>query len=198
MADLEFQLTTTVDQHHRRPQLPEAPPPPVTTTRGEIWSAQHWRIQLTPHQEPSQRSGVCGGAGAWQLRGSRQYRARLFVMDVLNFNQFSSNLTIEEQQQLLKYLPSVDTARLPDSLKSMFASPQFKENISSFQKLHGEGVFNLSLSEDRKCSSINEGSVVQGGPNAIANGNSTNVKRMRGQLQNSPDNEVYWKDSKLV
>ncbi|KAG5566779.1 hypothetical protein RHGRI_002349 [Rhododendron griersonianum] len=106
--------------------------------------------------------------------------------DVLNFNQFSSNLTIEEQQQLLKYLPSVDTARLPDSLKSMFASPKFKENISSFQKLHGEGVFNLSLSEDRKCSSINEGSVVQGGPNAIANGNSTNVKRMRGQLQNSP------------
>ncbi|KAG5536588.1 hypothetical protein RHGRI_024119 [Rhododendron griersonianum] len=108
------------------------------------------------------------------------------LQDVLNFNQFSSNLTIEEQQQLLKYLPSVDTARLPDSLKSMFASPQFKENISSFQKLHGEGVFNLSLSEDRKCSSINEGSVVQGGPNAIADGNSTNVKRMRGQLQNSP------------
>ncbi|KAI8546699.1 hypothetical protein RHMOL_Rhmol07G0140200 [Rhododendron molle] len=139
------------------------------------------------------------------------------LKDVLNFDQFSSNLTNEEQQQLLKYLPSVDTARLPDSLKSMFASPQFKENISSFQKLHAEGVFDLSLSEvkpedcrtlkrltlgnlrkskwveqynllkDRKCNSINEGSVVQGGPNAIANGNSTNVKRLRdGQLQNSP------------
>lgn len=33
------------------------------------------------------------------------------------------------------------------SLKTMFASPQFKENISSFQKLHAEGVFDLSLSE---------------------------------------------------
>ncbi|KAG5563307.1 hypothetical protein RHGRI_005901 [Rhododendron griersonianum] len=118
------------------------------------------------------------------------------LQDVLNFNQFSSNLTIEEQQQLLKYLPSVDTARLPDSLKSMFASPQFKENISSFQKLHVEGVFNLSLSEDRKCSSINEGSVVQGGPNAIANGNSTNVKRMRGQLQNSLG--VYIANQRLI
>ncbi|KAI8537054.1 hypothetical protein RHMOL_Rhmol10G0304800 [Rhododendron molle] len=189
MTDLEFQLTTTVHLHHRQPQLPEAPPPPATTTRDEIWSAQHWRIQPMPHQGPSQRSGVCGGAGAWQLRGSRQYRARLFVMsdpdhfpyllqDVLNFDQFSSNLTNEEQQQLL-------------NLNSMFASPQFKENISSFQKLHVEGVFDLSLSEDQKCSSINEGSVVQGGPNAIANGNSTNVKRLRdGQLQNSPGENV--------
>ncbi|KAH7863254.1 hypothetical protein Vadar_015315 [Vaccinium darrowii] len=131
------------------------------------------------------------------------------LKDVLNFDQFSSNLTNEEQQRLLKYLPSVDTARVPDSLKTMFASPQFKENISSFQKLHAEGVFDLSLSEvkpedcrtlkrltlgnlrkskwveqyhllkDGKCKSINEGSSVQGGPNTIAYSNSTNVKRLR-------------------
>lgn len=30
------------------------------------------------------------------------------------------------------------------SLKSMFDSPQFKENLSSFQKLVAEGVFDLS------------------------------------------------------
>ncbi|KAI8531417.1 hypothetical protein RHMOL_Rhmol11G0135100 [Rhododendron molle] len=82
----------------------------------------------------------------------------------------------------------------------MFASPQFKENISSFQKLHVEGVFYLSLSEDRKCCSVNEGSVVQGGPNAIANGNSTNVKRLRdGQLQNFPGlcDHAVWRECSM-
>ncbi|GFZ02054.1 GATA transcription factor 26 [Actinidia rufa] len=131
------------------------------------------------------------------------------LKDVLDFDQFARNLTKEEQQQLLKYLPYADTTALPDSLKSMFASPQFKENISSFQKLHAEGVFDLSLSgvkvedcrtlkrltlgnltkskwveqynllKDVKSKSSNGGFVVPGGPKAFASGNSTNVKRLR-------------------
>ena len=105
------------------------------------------------------------------------------------------HLTNEEQQQLLKYLPSVDVAKLPDrlasssftgrwssfmhhtivklvilycfywinelqfmaqcpwwfsrricSLKSLFDSPQFRENLTSFQQLLAEGVFDISLS----------------------------------------------------
>nr|DAD47653.1 TPA_asm: hypothetical protein HUJ06_017590 [Nelumbo nucifera] len=67
------------------------------------------------------------------------------LKDVVSFEEFANHLTHEEQQQLVKYLPSTDTARLPDSLKSMFDSPQFKENLSSFQKLLAEGVFDLSF-----------------------------------------------------
>ncbi|XP_057478515.1 GATA transcription factor 26-like isoform X1 [Actinidia eriantha] len=149
------------------------------------------------------------------------------LKDVLDFDQFARNLTKEEQQQLLKYLPYADTAALPDSLKSMFASPQFKENISSFQKLHAEGVFDLSLSgvkaddcrtlkrltlgnltkskwveqynllKDVKYKSSNGGFVVPGGPNAIASGNSTNVKRLRdGQYQNFPGAKTTMKSPK--
>ena len=36
------------------------------------------------------------------------------VQDVLNLNEFTSRLTNEEQQHLLKFLPAVDAARLPD------------------------------------------------------------------------------------
>lgn len=39
------ELTTPVDQQHRRPQLPEPPPTPATTG-GKICSAQHWWIRL--------------------------------------------------------------------------------------------------------------------------------------------------------
>ncbi|MCI29432.1 GATA transcription factor 26-like, partial [Trifolium medium] len=65
--------------------------------------------------------------------------------DVVNYEEFSRNLTNEEQQQLLKYLPVVDTAKLPDSLKIMFDSFQFKEDLTYFQKLLGEGVLDISL-----------------------------------------------------
>ncbi|GLU05512.1 hypothetical protein SLE2022_226100 [Rubroshorea leprosula] len=66
--------------------------------------------------------------------------------DILNFEEFVEHLTNEEQQQLLKYLPPLDTAELPESLKSMFDSLQFKENLTYFQNLLEEGVFDLSLS----------------------------------------------------
>ncbi|KAK7262168.1 hypothetical protein RJT34_29729 [Clitoria ternatea] len=65
--------------------------------------------------------------------------------DVVNYEEFARNLTNEEQQQLLKYLPVVDTAKLPDSLKNMFNSFQFKENFTYFQQLLGEGVFDISM-----------------------------------------------------
>uniref|UniRef100_A0A2P2M268 GATA transcription factor n=1 Tax=Rhizophora mucronata TaxID=61149 RepID=A0A2P2M268_RHIMU len=69
--------------------------------------------------------------------------------EVLNFEEFAKSLTNEEQQQLLKYLPPLDTAKLPDSLKSMFDSPQFKEDIFCYQQLLAEGVFDLSFSGDK-------------------------------------------------
>ncbi|XP_042508743.1 GATA transcription factor 26-like isoform X2 [Macadamia integrifolia] len=71
----------------------------------------------------------------------------LDLKDVVSFEEFMSHLTREEQERLMKYLPSADTARLPDSLESMFNSPQFKENVSSFQQLLAEGLFDLSFSE---------------------------------------------------
>ncbi|KAF7810048.1 GATA transcription factor 26 [Senna tora] len=66
--------------------------------------------------------------------------------DVVNYEVFMRSLTNEEQQQLLKCLPGVDTAKLPDSFKSMFNSCQFEENLTYFQQLLGEGVFDISLS----------------------------------------------------
>ncbi|OVA11301.1 zinc finger protein [Macleaya cordata] len=68
------------------------------------------------------------------------------LKDVVSFEEFVKHFTLEEQQLLMKHLPSTDTARLPDSLKSMFSSAQFAENLSSFQQLLAEGVFDLSFS----------------------------------------------------
>ncbi|KAK7406320.1 hypothetical protein VNO78_07943 [Psophocarpus tetragonolobus] len=65
--------------------------------------------------------------------------------DVVNYEEFLRILTNEEQQQLLKLLPAVDASKLPDSLKVMFNSSQFKENLAYFQQLLVEGVFDISL-----------------------------------------------------
>ncbi|CAL9133036.1 unnamed protein product [Musa acuminata var. zebrina] len=64
----------------------------------------------------------------------------------INFESFMKYLTCEEQQQLMKYLPSIDTAKSSESLRNMFTSPQFLETLSYYQQLHQEGVFDLSLS----------------------------------------------------
>ncbi|XP_023005380.1 GATA transcription factor 26-like isoform X2 [Cucurbita maxima] len=64
---------------------------------------------------------------------------------ILNFREFTKQLTCEDQRELMKYLPSVDTEELPDSLNSMFESPQFKENLNSFKQLLTEGVFDFSF-----------------------------------------------------
>ncbi|RWR81006.1 zinc finger protein [Cinnamomum micranthum f. kanehirae] len=69
------------------------------------------------------------------------------LIDVVCFEKFVRNFSPEEQQHLMKLLPSIDTAKLPDSLKSMFDSPQFVEAVSSFQHLLLEGIFDLSFSE---------------------------------------------------
>ncbi|XP_073312365.1 GATA transcription factor 26 [Primulina huaijiensis] len=68
------------------------------------------------------------------------------LQDVLNMDKFLSHLTTEEQKQLLNFLSPVDTLQSQDSLNSMFDSPQFKENLLSFQRLLSEGVFDNSLS----------------------------------------------------
>lgn len=131
------------------------------------------------------------------------------LKDVINFEEFASHMTNDEQQQLLKYLPLVDNAQLYDSLESMFDSPQFKENLSSFQKLLAEGVFDLSFPvvknegcrtlkklalcsmtksdwvekynqlQDTKCKYDGGGSVVGGVRNAMTPGNSVKLKRSR-------------------
>lgn len=131
------------------------------------------------------------------------------LKDVINFEQFTSHLTNDERQQLLKYLNLVDNVHFPDSLKSMFDSPQFKENLSSFQKLLSEGVFDLSLPmvkneggitlkklalcsatksdwvekynllKDTKSKNESGGSVVGGERNAVTTGHSVNVKKSR-------------------
>ncbi|XP_038680593.1 GATA transcription factor 26-like isoform X2 [Tripterygium wilfordii] len=83
-----------------------------------------------------------------QLLGSRgSPLCNIDFNGILNFEEFTKNLSSEEQQQLFKYLPSPDTAKLPDSLGNMFDSPQFKENLCSFQQLLEEGVFDISFSD---------------------------------------------------
>ncbi|XVE65169.1 hypothetical protein DITRI_Ditri07aG0159500 [Diplodiscus trichospermus] len=136
--------------------------------------------------------------------------------DILNFEEFVKHLTNEEQHELLLYLPPLDIAKLPDSLKSMFESPQFKENLCYFQQLLEEGVFNISVPgvkpEDcktlkrlalfnltkshwverrhvlKKCKSRIGGSVIARGPNASASNNLLIMKRSRDcQSQNFPE-----------
>ncbi|RWR87339.1 GATA transcription factor 26-like protein [Cinnamomum micranthum f. kanehirae] len=80
------------------------------------------------------------------LRNSKSPLTSVDLIDIVCFEKFTKNLTQEEQQQLLKFLPSIDTAKLPDSLKSMFDSPLFVEALSSFQHLFLEGILDLSSS----------------------------------------------------
>ncbi|XP_019445025.1 PREDICTED: GATA transcription factor 26-like isoform X1 [Lupinus angustifolius] len=82
-----------------------------------------------------------------QILGGHDSPLRLIDLnDVVNYEEFLKNLTDAEQQQLLKFLPVVDAVKLPDSLKFMFNSSQFKENLTYFQQLLAEGVFDISLS----------------------------------------------------
>ncbi|GAB4857669.1 hypothetical protein Ancab_015575 [Ancistrocladus abbreviatus] len=68
------------------------------------------------------------------------------LTEIANIDVFWEHLTVDEQQQMLKYLPSDDTSSPPDSLRRMFASPYFKENLSSFQQLLADGIFDNSSS----------------------------------------------------
>ncbi|VVB08228.1 unnamed protein product [Arabis nemorensis] len=66
------------------------------------------------------------------------------LKDVFNFDEFVGKLTDEEQRKLMKLLPQVDSVDLPDSLRNMFESSQFKENFSLFQQLLADGIFETS------------------------------------------------------
>lgn len=146
--------------------------------------------------------------------------------DVVNYKEFSRNLTNEEQHQLLKYLPVVDTAKFPDSIKIMFDSFQFKEELTYFQKLLEEGVFDISLfggdPEDCKTSKrlalsnlskskcvehynfLKKGGNKAGKRNdmespAVASSNVANVKRLRvSQNQNFPELKTTMRSPKRV
>uniref|UniRef100_A0A1D1Y7R6 GATA transcription factor 26 n=1 Tax=Anthurium amnicola TaxID=1678845 RepID=A0A1D1Y7R6_9ARAE len=68
------------------------------------------------------------------------------LKEVISFEGFMRHLTQEEKHQLVKHLPSIDSANPPESLRSMFCSPQFIENLSYFRELLLEGIFDLSFS----------------------------------------------------
>ncbi|KAJ6853501.1 GATA transcription factor 26-like [Iris pallida] len=68
------------------------------------------------------------------------------LKDVVNFEVLMRHMTHEEQQKLMKHLPPIDTAKPPESLRSMFNSSQFVETFSYFQQLLQEGIFDLSNS----------------------------------------------------
>ncbi|XP_021813569.1 GATA transcription factor 26 [Prunus avium] len=146
--------------------------------------------------------------------------------DILNFEEFTRQLTNEEQQQLLKHLPPVDVVKFPYSLKSMFDSPQFRENLTSFQQLLAEGVFDISFlgakTEDcktlkrlvlsnsskskwveryhllKKCKTSPGKSIISG-PNALASSNFRHVKRLRdSETQSFPDVKMMMKSPKRI
>nr|KYP51509.1 GATA transcription factor 28 [Cajanus cajan] len=148
--------------------------------------------------------------------------------DVVNYEEFMRNLTNEERQQLLKYLPMVDTAKFPDSLKNMFNSFQFKENLTYFQQLLWEGVFDISmlgtkpeewktmkrlvlsnLSKSKWVEHYNflkkyenkDGKAIDPGSTGMELSNVTNGKRLRecdGRNQNFPELKTAMRSPKRV
>lgn len=67
------------------------------------------------------------------------------LKDIANFEVFMKYITHEEQQRLMRYLPSVDAEKPAESLKGMFQSPHFMETLSDFQQLLQEGIFDHSF-----------------------------------------------------
>ncbi|XP_051119707.1 GATA transcription factor 27-like isoform X2 [Andrographis paniculata] len=74
------------------------------------------------------------------------------LQDIVNLENFAGNFTYEEQQRLLKLLPSVDTVAAKDrdsafiyGLRGMFDSPQFKDSLLCFQNLLEHGLFDHTL-----------------------------------------------------
>lgn len=90
------------------------------------------------------------------LQGGDSPLSRIDLKDIISFEAFSRLLSNEEQQLLIKFLPSVDAAKTQTSLKSMFFSPQFLEDLHCFQQLLLEGIFDLSLSgvDAKECKNL--------------------------------------------
>ncbi|KAF8084825.1 hypothetical protein N665_0697s0008 [Sinapis alba] len=76
------------------------------------------------------------------------------LKDVFNFDEFIEQFTEEEQKKLMKLLPQIDSVNLPDSVRMMFESAQFKENFSLFQKLIADGVFEMPSTSGAKLEDI--------------------------------------------
>ncbi|KAH0455981.1 hypothetical protein IEQ34_013888 [Dendrobium chrysotoxum] len=76
-----------------------------------------------------------------------QDHARRFDFGVINLEVFMEHMKNDEHKQLMKYLPSIDTANSSESLRSLFSSPQFIENFSYFQQLIQDGILDLSSFE---------------------------------------------------
>ncbi|XP_062226312.1 GATA transcription factor 26-like isoform X2 [Phragmites australis] len=74
--------------------------------------------------------------------------------DVINYTNFVKYLTKEDQQQLLKLLPPMDSSMSPESLRSMFGSIQFADAIHSYQRLLGEGILDPSFSSDEEWNTV--------------------------------------------
>ncbi|KAL1548964.1 GATA transcription factor 26-like [Salvia divinorum] len=150
------------------------------------------------------------------------------LQGIINFELFSSHLTNDEQQHLMNLLPSVDTLDAPYSLKSMFDSTEFNTNLSSFQTLIAEGVFDNSFGgvnmedcrilkklvlsdlakskwveqhiafKDLKCKNTIK-SEVMGGYNGFETVNAAHLKRSQeGQHQKSTGSKVMMKSPRRI
>ncbi|KAJ0968282.1 hypothetical protein J5N97_025199 [Dioscorea zingiberensis] len=80
------------------------------------------------------------------LQGRDSPLSGIDLKDVISFETFTRLLSNEEHQLLIKFLSPADTAKTLLSLKSMFCSPQFLENLQIFQQLLLEGIFDPSFS----------------------------------------------------
>lgn len=66
------------------------------------------------------------------------------LKDVISYDIFMTHLTPQEQERLMKYLPSADIDKYPESVKTMFSSLQFEETLCNFQELICQGALDHS------------------------------------------------------
>ncbi|KAG5248904.1 GATA transcription factor [Salix suchowensis] len=176
---------------------------PITETTKNLIGQGMQQEQLKRDKSPHEKAHILGSHNS--------PLCSIDLNDILNFEEFARHLTNEEQQRLLKYLPPLDTIKPPYSIESMFDSPQFKENINSYQQLLSEGIFDLSFSEAKtedcktlkrltllnlskskwvecfhqlkRCKNSNGKSLVGKGPNPdVATSNIAGAKRSRDSL----------------
>ncbi|KAH9320428.1 hypothetical protein KI387_015067, partial [Taxus chinensis] len=65
------------------------------------------------------------------------------LKDIINFDSFMEILSAQDRTHLMKYVSSVDAAKVPESLQCMFNSVQFEEALTNFQLLLYEGIFDM-------------------------------------------------------
>ncbi|XP_058764678.1 GATA transcription factor 26-like [Vicia villosa] len=126
------------------------------------------------------------------------------LKDAVNYEEFSRNLTDEEQQQLLKYLPVVDTAKLPDR-EGVFDSSLLGDNPEDRKTPKRLALSNLSKSKwvehynHLKSGGNKAGKCDDMESPAVESSNFANVKRLRvGQNQNFPELKATMRSPKRV